>query len=53
MDKGETFLDEVKEIIELPEFRADEVEEEDPADIVLDEAVVAQLHDYVRCIQAM
>lgn len=51
---GETFLDEWKEIIELPEFNASLAnQKDDPENIDLPPAVVSELRDYVTCIAAM
>lgn len=47
-------LDEVKEIIKLPNFDAKAtMAQEDPENITLDPSVVEQLHDYVCNIAAM
>jgi len=49
--KSTSYLEEVKEIITLPEFDDDmERLQEDAYKIVLPEAVVSQLHDFVTCI---
>ncbi len=50
---GNTILDEVKEIIEFPEFDAEIVsKQQNPDSITLNSDVVAQLRDYVRNIAA-
>lgn len=46
---GETVLDEVSEIIELPEFNVAK-KQEDPESVVLPREVVMQLQDFVTCI---
>lgn len=52
--EGTTVIDEVKEIIELPEFDVVAARnQEDPATIVLDPKVEAQLYDYVALIASM
>ena len=52
--KGETFLDEVKAIIELPQFDASTAwDEQDIENIVLPEEAVQELRDYVTCIASM
>ena len=51
---GHTFLDEVKEIITLPEFdHKAHLQEQDPDTIKLPKAAVEQLRDYVTCIASM
>ena len=52
--QGETVLDEVKEIIELPAFDHDWHEtEDDPDCIELDPSVLSELRDYVSTIASM
>lgn len=54
LDKGETFLDEVKEIIKLPKFDASLVRKQDDVEsIVLPIDAVEELRDYVTCIASM
>ena len=49
-----TVIDEVKEIIHLPEFDAEAVRNQrDPETIELDEKVISQLHQYVEIIASM
>jgi Adenylate and Guanylate cyclase catalytic domain len=51
---GKTYLDEVKEIIHLPDFDPKAYrKEEDPETIQLPEEVIDQLKDYVTCIATM
>lgn len=51
---GNTVIDEVKEIIELPKFNSKAAAvEQDPKDIEIDPKVVQQLHDYVTVIASM
>jgi hypothetical protein len=51
---GATVLDEVEEIIELPEFDADVVRnQEDPESIELDKVVLSQLREYVVTVATM
>lgn len=52
--QGKMVLDEVKEIIELPEFDFEAVrDQEDPNSIELDQAVLDQLRDYVTMVATM
>ena len=54
LQKGETFLDEVKEIIELPQFDAAMARDvQDIDEVVLPEEAVQELRDYVTCIASM
>lgn len=54
LKKGETFLDEVKEIIALPRFDEKVVDiQQDVDEIVLPEEVVEELTDYVTVIASM
>jgi len=54
LKNGRTCLDEVKEIIELPEFNAEAARnQQDPDGIVLDERVRAQLRGYIVAIAMM
>lgn len=48
-----SFLDEVQEIITLPDFDSNCIQQEDPDTIELGEAVVHQISDYVTCIASM
>jgi hypothetical protein len=51
---GATVLDEVKDIVELPEFDADAVRnQEDPESIELDNVVLSQLREYVVTVATM
>jgi len=51
---GKTYLDEVKEIIHLPDFDPKAYrKEQDPATIELPEEVIEQLREYVTCIAKM
>lgn len=52
---GETFLDEVKDIISLPRFDASFIRNQDDElqSVVLPDEVILQLRDYVTCIAAM
>jgi Adenylate and Guanylate cyclase catalytic domain len=53
-DEGATVIDEVKEIIELPEFDPKAAKsQQDPATIQLDPKVEAQLFDYCALIASM
>ena len=51
--QGKNFVDEIVEIIELPEFNAKDGVEEDPSKVVIDPEAVDQLREYVTCIAAM
>ena len=54
LKKGATFLDEVKEIIKLPNFTPSKyAEERNVKDIDLGQAVEKQLREYVQCIARM
>ena len=55
LETDSCFLDEVKEIIELPEFDSSgsRKERKRPEDIDIDEVVVDQLRTYVTCIASM
>ena len=53
-DMHQSPLDEVKEIISLPEFDRKVAKlEENPEDVEMDSVVVAQLQNYVTCIASM
>jgi hypothetical protein len=52
--EGQTVLEEVREIITLPQFDAEAAKkQEDPEKMVLDPAVKDQLHEYVSTLAAM
>jgi len=54
IDMHRSPLDEVKEIISLPAFDQNVAKlEQNPEDVEMDAAVVAQLQDYVTCIASM
>ena len=51
LETKDTFLEEVKEIIHLPEYRASRKQQRmDPSKIQMDPAVAEELRDYVQCI---
>ncbi|CAB9500133.1 Receptor-type guanylate cyclase gcy [Seminavis robusta] len=52
--RGETVIDEVVEILELPKFNAKAAKiQKDPKQLELDPKVVQQLHDYITVIASM
>ena len=54
VSRSGTVMDEVKEIIALPEFDAKAAKnQQDPRTVVLDKAVVDQLHNYVSVIASL
>ena len=53
-EQGKTVIDEVKEIIHLPEFDAEVAEnQQDPSDVVLDEGVMDELRAFVGTIATL
>jgi len=51
---GNTVIDEVKEVIELPLFNAQAAKvQKDPSEIKLDPKVSQQLHEYITLIASM
>jgi len=54
LEKGMTFLEEVKEIIELPEFDSKLAhQQKDPDSFDLSPAVVTELREYITCVASL